>query len=118
GLIELGQRRRDDHGDRMTAVHAEAARANGRFQSELQRVMAALGGAAAVMRFGVFVTLMATGPPRGFDRFEVRPTLRVEKTGQPRHAVGPLLAEVQATAPGPILVAEQAVGIEVVGDAL
>ena len=67
---------------------------------------------------GVFVRLVTARPHRGLDGLEVGAGLRVEQAGQPRHAVGPLLAEVQPAATGPVLIAEQAVGIEVVGDAL
>ena len=76
------------------------------------------GRAAVIARLGIFVRLVAAGPHRGLDGLEVRAGLRVEQSGQPRHAVGALRAEVQPAAPGPVLVAEQAVGIEVVGDAL
>ena len=37
---------------------------------------------------------------------------------QPGHAVGPLRAHVQPAAPSPVLVGEQTIGIEVVGDPL
>ena len=108
----------------MTAVHTEATGCNGGFQAELQRVVAALGGAAVIaglgiaVRVGVGVRLVTAGPHRGFDRLEVRAGLRVEQSGQPRHAVGPLPAKMPPAAAGPVVVAEQAVGVEVVGDAL
>ena len=100
------------------AVYAEAAGCDGGFQAKLQRVVAALGGAAAVACLGVFVRLVTARPHCCLDGFEVRAGLRVEQAGQPRHAVGSLPAEVQPAATGPVLIAEQAVGIEVVGDAL
>ena len=102
----------------MAAVYTEAAGCDRGLEAELQRVVAALGRAAVVACCRAGVGLVAAGPHRGFDGFEVRAGLGVEQSGQPRHTVGPLLAEVQAAATGPVLIAEQAVRIEIVGDAL
>ena len=54
GLVEFGQCRGDDHGDRVAAVHTESAGSDRGSQPELQRVMAALGGRAVIARFGFF----------------------------------------------------------------
>ena len=102
----------------MPAVYTEAAGCDGGFQAKFQRIVAALGGAAVIARLGTFVRLVTARPHRGLDGLEIGAGLRVEQAGQPRHAVGSLLAEVQPAATGPVLIAEQAVGIEVVGDAL
>ena len=102
----------------MPAVYTEAAGCDGGLQPKLQRIVAALAGAAVIACFETFLRLVTARPHRGLDGFEVGACLRVEQAGQPRHAVGPLLAEVQASAAGPVLIAEQPVGIEVVGDAL
>ena len=66
----------------------------------------------------VVVRLVTARSHRGLDRLEVGAALRVEQSGQPRHPVRPLGAEVQSAPAGTVLVAEQAVGIEVVGYAL
>ncbi len=85
-------------------------------KSELQCVVTALGGSAGVAR--VVVRQVTSWPHRGFDGLEICARLRIEQTGQPRHPVWPLRAEAQAASPGVILVAEQSVGIEVVGNSL
>src|SRR6202042_912359 len=100
------------------AVYTEAPGCDGGFQPKLQRIVAALSGAAVIACLGTFVRLVTARPHRGLDGLEVRAGLRVEQTGQPRHAVRPLLSEVQPAPAGPVLVTEQPVGIEVVGDAL
>ncbi len=102
----------------MPAVYTEAAGCDGGFQAKLQRIVAALGRTAVIASFGTVIGLVTARPHCCFDGFEVRAGLRVEQSGQPRHAVGSLLAEVQPAATGSVLIAEQAVGIEVVGDAL
>jgi len=61
---------------------------------------------------------MAAGPHRGFDGFEVRAGLGVQQSGQSRHAVRSLWAQVQSAAARPIVVGEKAVGIQVVGYSL
>ena len=102
----------------MPAVYTEAAGCDGGFQPKLQRIVAALSGAAIIACFETFLRLVTARPHRGLDGFEVGAGLRVEQAGQPRHAVRPLLSEVQPASTGPVLIAEQPVGIEVVGDAL
>ncbi len=58
-------------------------------QAELQRVVAALAGAAVVARLGTSVRLVTAGPDRGLDGLEVGAGLGIEQSRQPRHAVGP-----------------------------
>lgn len=103
----------------MAAVHAELAGADGGFEAELEGVVAALGRRALIARLGLAIRtigLVAAGPHGRFDGFEVGAGLGVQQTGQPRHPVAPLRAEVQPAAAGPVDVVEKTVGIEVVGD--
>jgi hypothetical protein len=119
GPVEFGQCGGGDDGDRVTAVRPEFARCEGCFEAEFERVVAALSGCALVALVGRgAVGSVPAGPHRGFDGFEVRAGLGVEHPGQPRHAVGPLRAQMQPAATRPVVVVEEAVGVEVVGDPL
>ena len=71
----------------------------------------------AAVALGI-VGLVAAGPHGGLDRFKVRAGLGVDPSAEPRHVIGPLRAQVQPAAPGAVLVGEQPIGVEVVGDAL
>lgn len=103
----------------MTAVRPEPAGRDGGFEPQFERVVAALGRRTPVASFGFAsrgVGLVAAGPYGRFDGFKVSLGLGVKQPGQPRHAVGPLRAQVQPPAPGAILVVEEAVRIEMVGN--
>ncbi len=103
----------------MTTVHPELAGGDGGFQAELERVVAALGGRAPIALFGLgTIGLVAAGPHGRCNGFEVRAGLVVQQPGQPGHPVGTLRAQMQPAATRPVVVVEQAVGIEVVGDPL
>lgn len=59
---------------------------------------------------------MAAGPHRSFEGFEIGPSLGIQQTGEPRHPVGPLWAQVHTATAGAIGFGETAIGIEIVGD--
>ncbi len=61
---------------------------------------------------------MAAGPHRRFDGLEVRARLRIEQPRQPGHPVESLRTQVQTAAAGPILIGEEAIGIEVIANPL
>ena len=64
----------------------------------------------------VLVGLVAAGADGGVDRLQIGAGLRVEPAGQSAHAVGTLRCQVQPAAAGAVVLVEQAVGVEVIGD--
>ena len=60
---------------------------------------------------------MAAGAHGGVDGFEVGAGFGVDPAGEAAHAVGALWSQVESTAAGAVVLVEEAVGVEVIGDA-
>ena len=64
----------------------------------------------------VAVGLVAAGAHGGVDRLQIGAGFGVDPARQPAHAVGALGAQVQTAAAGAVVLVEQPVGVEVIGD--
>ena len=65
----------------------------------------------------VGIGLVATWAHGGVERFQVGAEFGVDPAGKVAHAVGALPGKIQSTAATTVVLVEQAVGVEVVGDA-